>query len=236
MSDLPFMQLYIADFEAATAHLTFEEDGVYNRLLRLCWRTSGCSVPDDPIWIARKMRADLETYHRLIEPLIKEFFAKAGGRVFHGRQQRDWQRAKQMADKRAEAGRKGGGASKALISLPIGSSRAQAIVKPGLSKSESESESELELDKLLTLEEKILTILGLNFTIPATSVWSELPECITRWQGEFSLKDEEILSIIRKVMSRSKANAESPHYFDGAMHDYAMRKMGIEVPFGRVKC
>ncbi len=90
--------------------------------------------------------------------------------------------------------------------------------------------------KELTLEEKILTILELNFTIPATSVWSELPDCISRWQAEFSLEAEEILSIISKVMSRPNAQPEKPQYFDGAMHDHAMRKMGIKVPFGRDKC
>ncbi len=236
MADLPFMQLYVADFEADTAHLNFEEDGAYNRLLRLCWRTSGCSVPDDPIWIARKMRADLETYHRLIEPLIKEFFAKDRGRVFQGRQQREWQRAKQMSDKRVAAGRKGGGASKALITLPLGPSRAQANVKPGLSKLEAEPESESEIYKEPSLGEKILTILGLGLAIPATSVWSELPDCISRWQAEFALEEEEILSIVRKVMSRPNAQPEKPQYFDGAMHDHAMRKMGIKVPFGRDKC
>ena len=228
MADLHYMQLYIADFEADTGHLTLEEDGAYNRLLRLCWRTSGCSVPDDPVWIARKMRVDLETYHRLVEPLIKEFFAKGRGRVFQGRQQREWQRAKQVSDRRAEAGRKGGGCRQVIENTT-------SYLQPGLSKLESESEIDKELT-LLTLREKILTILGLNFTIPATSVWSELPECVTRWQGEFALENEEILEIIQKIMSRSKTNAESPHYFDGAMHDHAMRKIGIKVPFRRVKC
>ena len=182
------------------------------------------------------MRADLETYHRLIEPLIKEFFAKDRGRVFQGRQQREWQRAKQMSDKRAEAGRKGGGASKSLITLPLASSRAQANVKPGLSKLEPEPEPESEIDKELSLREKILTILGLGLAIPATSVWSELPDCISRWQAEFALEEEDILSIIRRVMARPNSMPEKPQYFDGAMHDHAMRKIGIKVPFRRVKC
>ena len=35
MSQLPYFPLYPTDFEADTSHLTLEEDGAYNRLLRL---------------------------------------------------------------------------------------------------------------------------------------------------------------------------------------------------------
>ena len=108
MRNLPYMPLYVAEFEADTAHLTFEEDGVYNRLLRLCWRTTGCSLPDDPAWIARRMRCDMSVYHKTVEPIVKEFFHRHEGRLHQKRQRKEWLKAKQLSDIRSAAGKKGG--------------------------------------------------------------------------------------------------------------------------------
>ena len=129
MSKLPYMPLYVDDYEAATAHLTLEEDGIYNRLLRLCWRTSGCSVPDDPSWIARRMRVDLDTYHRLVEPIIKEFFGRANGRVSQRRQREEFQKANEVSRKRAAAGKKGGRPRKPLKTKETGESQVKANEK-----------------------------------------------------------------------------------------------------------
>ena len=74
-------------YEAATAHLTPEEDGIYNRLLRLCWRTPGCSIPNDADWIARRMRMEGE-YEAKIEPILRDFFQIKRGR---------WSQKKQRA-------------------------------------------------------------------------------------------------------------------------------------------
>lgn len=95
------------DYEAATAHLTIEEDGAYNRLLRLCWRTPGCSVPDDPKWIMRKMRVSADDYYRVVEPLIDEFFTRGMGRVFQARLQQEYDRAQAAHDAKSAAGKKG---------------------------------------------------------------------------------------------------------------------------------
>lgn len=104
---LPYIPLYVDDYEAATAHLTIEEDGAYNRLLRLCWRTPGCSVPDDPKWIMRRMRVSADDYYRVVEPLIDEFFTRGMGRVFSARLQREMDKSKALHDARSAAGRKG---------------------------------------------------------------------------------------------------------------------------------
>ena len=108
MKALPYMPLFVADFEADTAHLSFEEDGIYNRLLRLCWRTTGCSIPDDPAWIARRMRCGMDLYHEAVEPILKEFFCRENGRVFQKRSRLEWRYAAELSEKRAKAGRKGG--------------------------------------------------------------------------------------------------------------------------------
>lgn len=108
MTSLPYFPMYPADFEADTSHLTLEEDGAYNRILRLMWMTPGCSLPDDAAWISRRMRVDAETYARVIAPLIEEFFKRQGGRIISPRLREEFEKADQTYKKRSEAGKKGG--------------------------------------------------------------------------------------------------------------------------------
>ena len=70
---LPYFPMYPTDFEAKTSHLTLEEDGAYNRLLRLMWMTPGCSLPDSDAWIMRRMRCDADTFERVVLVVIDEF-------------------------------------------------------------------------------------------------------------------------------------------------------------------
>lgn len=110
---LPYFPLYVDDFEADTAHLTIEEDGAYNRLLRLCWRTPGCSVPDDPKWIMRKMRVSADDFYRVVEPLIDEYFTRGVGRVFSARLQLEYEKVGAYHKQKSDAG-KASAKSKAL--------------------------------------------------------------------------------------------------------------------------
>lgn len=104
---VPYFPLYVADYEADTAHLTLEEDGAYLRLLRLCWRTPGCSIPNDPKWIARMMRVTWETYERVVAPILSEFFQIRHNRYFSPRLQKEWERIAGTHKARSEAGKKG---------------------------------------------------------------------------------------------------------------------------------
>jgi uncharacterized protein YdaU (DUF1376 family) len=105
---IPYMPLYIADYEADTAHLSPEEDGIYTRLLRLCWRTPGCSVPDDAEWLARKMRVTPEYLAERVQPIIAEFMKSEKARLFSPRLSAEFERITRTAEKRREAGKKGG--------------------------------------------------------------------------------------------------------------------------------
>lgn len=115
--------MYPADFEADTSHLTLEEDGAYNRLLRLCWMTPGCSLPDDPAWIARRMRLTPADFSRVVAPLLDEFFKRKNGRVFSTRLTREWEKVDETSRKRSEAGKKGG--------RPKAVENTQKDIKPG---------------------------------------------------------------------------------------------------------
>ena len=73
LSTHPYIPLYVDDYDAATAHLTPAEDGVYMRLMRLCWRTPGCSLPNDPIHLATQIGAPVE----IVRAMLAEFFVRA---------------------------------------------------------------------------------------------------------------------------------------------------------------
>ena len=79
---LPYLPLFIDDYEAATAHLTMLEDGAYNRLLRLCWRSPGCKLPNDDAWIMRKMRAVTEVEQAAVRSVLDEFFTTGRGKIW----------------------------------------------------------------------------------------------------------------------------------------------------------
>jgi uncharacterized protein YdaU (DUF1376 family) len=108
MSTHPYLPLYVDDYEAATAHLSIEEDGVYSRLIRLCWRTPGCSLPNDPAWIARKVRLSPEDFARIAEPVIAEFFKLQRGRLVQRRLKREYDNISRKKSARKSAGKKGG--------------------------------------------------------------------------------------------------------------------------------
>lgn len=110
---IPYFPMFPSDFEADTSHLTLEEDGAYNRLLRLMWMTPGCSLPDDDAWIRRRMRVDEATFARVVAVVIDEFMTREKGRIFNKRLSQEWLDANARHARRVNAGRKGG-STKAL--------------------------------------------------------------------------------------------------------------------------
>jgi len=125
---LPYFPMYPTDFEADTSHLTLAEDGAYNRLLRLMWMTSGCSLPDDDAWIMRRMRVDKETFECVVLVVIDEFFQRKGGRISSARLAKEYQKTDLAHKKRVAAGSKGGKA-KALQTNKNKPSNAKAMPK-----------------------------------------------------------------------------------------------------------
>jgi len=124
---LPYFNLYPTDFEAKTSHLTLEEDGAYNRLLRLCWMSPGCSLPDDNAWIMRRMRVDQDTFDRVVLVVLDEFFTRKNGRVSNARMMRELAASAAAHEKRVLAGKKGGTA-KALKTLADTPSNAKTML------------------------------------------------------------------------------------------------------------
>ena len=106
MAKLPYMELYVDDYHSATAHLDEREDGIYFRLLRICWQTPGCSIPDDNIWLERKMR--MKGKHEDIRAILIEFFTLKNGRWFQKKQMQIFCKTKSKILERKKAGKKGG--------------------------------------------------------------------------------------------------------------------------------
>ena len=105
---LAYFPMFPTDFDADTGHLTFAEDGAYNRLLRLAWRCPEAKMPNDLDWICRKVRAVSSEDRALIEAVLAEFFTRKGCKVFSARLHREWVEASAAHSKRVLAGKTGG--------------------------------------------------------------------------------------------------------------------------------
>ncbi|MFK7942663.1 MAG: YdaU family protein [Paracoccaceae bacterium] len=167
---LPYMQFYVWDYEADTAHLTTEEDGALNRLLRLQWRTPGCTLPDDANWLRRHTRVAEEEWKRAYAPVLDEFFARENGRRLSRRLFRDYHRARDQYEKKSAAGRKSGEVRKALKSRQDGPSTARTDEQQPEPAPEPNPDPE---------EERDLT-LSLSAASRLTSDW-ELPTAWLDW-------------------------------------------------------
>lgn len=125
---LPYFPMYPTDFEAKTSHLSIAEDGAYNRLLRICWMTPGCSMPADEAWIMRRVRAVTDADQEAVRAVLAEFFTVENGRYSNARLKREWTAANEAHEKRKNAGAKGGAAKGAKTNKKM-PSNAQAMPK-----------------------------------------------------------------------------------------------------------
>ena len=107
---LPYLPLFIDDYEAATAHLSLLEDGAYNRLLRLCWRSPGCKIPGDEAWVMRKMRATTKAEIDAIKSVLGEFFTVGRGKVWSKRLLEVYLQKSVAHTERVKAGKRGAAA------------------------------------------------------------------------------------------------------------------------------
>ena len=125
---LPYFPMYPSDFEAKTSHLTIAEDGAYNRLLRICWMTPGCTMPADEAWIMRRARAVTDEDRAAVLAVLSEFFTIENGRYSNAKLMRVFREANEAHEKRKNAGAKGGKA-KGAKSNDFAQSNAKAMPK-----------------------------------------------------------------------------------------------------------
>ncbi|AVX04212.1 hypothetical protein MXMO3_01686 [Maritalea myrionectae] len=140
---LPYFPMYPSDFEAKTSHLTLAEDGAYNRLLRICWMTPGCTIPDDEAWIMRRVRALTDEDKEAVRTILAEFFTVENGRYSNAKLMQIWRESNKAHEKRKNAGAKGG---KAKSLKNNNTAHSNAVAKPKQPEPEPNKEKELSKD------------------------------------------------------------------------------------------
>lgn len=108
-----WMPLYVSDWDDKTRHLDCEQDGAYGRLVRHYWK-NGAPLDDDA-QLARIVGMDRARW-RKIRPTIAPFFKISGGRWLHERVEEELERARQIVEKRRQAGALGGRPRKQMVS------------------------------------------------------------------------------------------------------------------------
>jgi len=104
---LAYFPFYVDRYEGDTAHLSMLEDGAYNRILRLCWRSPGCKIPDDRVWIYRQMRATSDAERTAIDAILAEYFRRAKGKTWNPKLLEIYEQVSDAHRIRSEAGKQG---------------------------------------------------------------------------------------------------------------------------------
>lgn len=104
---------YVGDYRKKTARLSCEQHGAYRQLIDEYW-ISG-ALPDDDAVLARIVGLELRHW-RKHRPHIASFFIIADGRWVHNRVEEELERAREIVEKRRQAGQKGGRPKKQMLS------------------------------------------------------------------------------------------------------------------------
>lgn len=119
MAALPYMQFYVADYLADTAHLTTEEHGAYLLLLFSYWQTGKPLKADRLASIARLSNERWTN----VERTLSEFFHVQKGVWIHFRVEADLEKVAKKSKKNSESGK--------------ASAKARALAKQALEEGES---------------------------------------------------------------------------------------------------
>lgn len=102
MADFPALPLWTDAYMLDCGHLSDAEHGRYFLLLMLIWRTPGCHIPNEPEWIARKLKRSVEAYHSDIAPLVAEFCVTTGNWISSKRLTQEWNFLSKQSKKQSD--------------------------------------------------------------------------------------------------------------------------------------
>jgi uncharacterized protein YdaU (DUF1376 family) len=105
VSKQPFLPLFFGDFSASTAEWRGEEASLYLTLLGHQWAIG--SLPADPEKLCRLVRWDRKLFNQCWPTVSAKFQPVGDGRLGNSRLEDHRERAKELAKKNADAGRKG---------------------------------------------------------------------------------------------------------------------------------
>lgn len=102
---MPWLPMYVDDYNHDTEDLTCEQDGAYWRLLRKCWIRG--SLPDDDDKLAQICGVTKTRWMRHIAPAVRPFFMPAGpGKITQKRLEKERIKSQKISEERAESARK----------------------------------------------------------------------------------------------------------------------------------
>ncbi len=123
MAELPYMPLWTDAYLSDTDHLSFEEHGIYLKLLMLMWRIPGCQLPNDEVWICRRLRVSKTQFNEQVKPLMEEFLDNTGNYITSRRLQREFtaskNRSRQQSVRAKSRWNKEKGVCRGNASIPI---------------------------------------------------------------------------------------------------------------------
>lgn len=104
MTSLPYMQLYVSDYLADTAHLTAQQHGAYMLLLMNYWqRGKPLDNTNDRLSFVARMNPD---EWQMNKQVLSEFFHIEGDIWYHNRIELDLSRVKTKSEQASEAGKR----------------------------------------------------------------------------------------------------------------------------------
>ncbi|MCJ2105854.1 DUF1376 domain-containing protein [Methylobacterium sp. E-041] len=107
MSSFPSLPLFTDAYIADTAHLTMEEHGAYLRLLMFAWRSKGCRLANDDVFLARTLGISTPKWLK-IKPTVMAFWTLSGGFWSQRRLSKEHAFVTEKVKKRRAAGKLGG--------------------------------------------------------------------------------------------------------------------------------
>lgn len=97
MAEFPAIPLWTDALLADTGHLDDEELGRYIRILIIMWRSPECRIPNDPAWIAKRLRLQPLEYHSKVLPLLEEFCVTDGNYISQKRLLKEFHFVRKMS-------------------------------------------------------------------------------------------------------------------------------------------
>ena len=104
MTSLPYMQLYVSDYLADTAHLTAQQHGAYMLLLMNYWQR-GKALDNSNERLSHVARLSPEEWAQA-KPTLEEFFVIEGNLWTHARVEDDLEKIREKSAKASFAGRR----------------------------------------------------------------------------------------------------------------------------------
>jgi len=78
VAEFPALPLFTDAYLADTEHLSDAEHGIYLKILMIMWRSPNCRIPNDDVWIARRLRKTTAEVEKQVRPLLAEFCQSDG--------------------------------------------------------------------------------------------------------------------------------------------------------------